>query len=89
MKLHYLLIVTALSASAVAAAADPAERASPLDRNSACMDRTVDASSGDCVVKDDGTPRRTYPPKRAAPVAAAASQPAPASSTMRKAAAGK
>jgi len=86
MKLYYLMMITALTASSVAGAADTSERASPVDRNSSCMDRNVDASSGNCVVKDDGTPRHTYPPRPAALTTAPTSVPqaAPAASTVRK-----
>jgi hypothetical protein len=64
MKIRLICFLLALCASAVAAAADSTGK-SPMDRNQACMDRTVDSSSGDCIIKDDGTPRQTYPPKRA------------------------
>jgi hypothetical protein len=68
MNLSTAAICAALAASVPAAAADSSDRTSPIDRNAACMDRTVDASTGKCVVKDEGTPRRTYPPRPAAPV---------------------
>ena len=84
MKLRYLMTVTALLAGSVAWAADTPNRTSPLDANAACMDRTVDASSGNCVTKDEGRPRRAYPPKTTPAGAAPASAPAPASSTVRK-----
>ncbi|MDB5810024.1 MAG: hypothetical protein JWN94_2146 [Betaproteobacteria bacterium] len=63
MKLHPILIVGMLVSSGLACAADSGERNSPVDNNAKCMDRTVDASSGNCVVKDEGRPRRTYPPR--------------------------
>ena len=75
------ILLATMAASAAAGAADTPDRASPVDANAACMDRTVDSSAGNCVVKDDGTPRRTYPPKSAPPVAAprtGAAAPAPA-----------
>ncbi|MEO8442030.1 MAG: hypothetical protein ABI547_06045 [Betaproteobacteria bacterium] len=89
MNLRTATICAALAASAPAAAADSSDRSSQIDRNAACMDRTVDASTGKCVVKDEGTPRRTYPPRPAAPVVnphAGATAPA---STVRGAGTGK
>jgi hypothetical protein len=67
MMLRITLFCGALAANAGALAADSSERNSPVDNNAACMDRNVDASSAKCVVKDDGTPRRTYPPKPSSP----------------------
>ena len=64
MRLRYLMVLTAFTLSAAAMGADSTDRVAPYDRNPACMDRATDASSGDCVVKDEGTPRRTYPPKQ-------------------------
>jgi hypothetical protein len=72
-----------LALLALTAGAHAADDRSPYDKNPACLDRTVDASTGDCVIKDDGTPRQKYPPravtgstpKGAAPVAAPASGP--------------
>ena len=58
-------IRTIVALAAVIATTAFAAEMAPPDRNAACMDRTVDASSGDCVIKDDGTPRHTYPPKHA------------------------
>ena len=57
MQLRYLMLLTALTFSGAAIAADTGERTSQVDKNSKCMDRTTDSSSGDCVVKDEGTPR--------------------------------
>lgn len=92
MKLHDLIILAAFMTGAVAYAADSTDRTSPLDSNAACMDRTVDASTGNCVVKDEGRPRHTYPPKPSVPVTAPAPAPvaptAPAS-TIRKSATSK
>ena len=65
--LRITLFCLALAANSAASAAEPSDRNSPVDNNAACMDRTVDASSAKCVVKDDGTPRRTYPPKPSGP----------------------
>jgi hypothetical protein len=67
MILRIATICVAFAASSAAFGADSSDRTSPLDNNAACMDRNVDASSGKCVVKDEGTPRRTYPPKPAGP----------------------
>ena len=61
MKLTYLAILMALSPAAIAA--DAGDRSSPLDNNPACMDRTADASTGNCVVPGEGTPRHRYPPR--------------------------
>ena len=89
MNLRTATICAALAVSVAAAAADSSDRSSPIDRNAACMDRTVDASTGNCVVKDEGIPRRTYPPKPSTPVVtphAGATAPA---WTVRGASAGK
>jgi hypothetical protein len=64
MKKQFIFFLLALCACAAATAADSTGK-SPMDRNQACMDRTVDSSRGDCIIKDDGAPRHTYPPKRA------------------------
>ena len=89
MKLDDLIILATFMAGTVAYAADSPDRTSPMDSNAACMDRTVDASTGNCVVKDEGTPRRTYPPKPSAPVSAPAPAPTSPVSTVRKSATGK
>ena len=65
MKLMTLIIFSAIAASQPVLAADDR---SPYDKNPACMDRNVDSTQSDCVIKDDGTPRQKYPP-RTAPVA--------------------
>jgi hypothetical protein len=83
MNLLTAIMLAAMAASAPAAAADSSERTSPLDRNAACMDRTVDASIGKCVVKDEGTPRRTYPPNSAAPIVTPHSGTTAPASTIR------
>jgi hypothetical protein len=77
MQLRLLFLITALALGQAAAAADSTERTAPYDRNPACMDRTADASTGNCVVQDEGTPRHTYPPKQSATTAT----PAPASTS--------
>lgn len=89
MNLGTATICAALAASVPAAAADTSDRTSPIDRNAACMDRTVDASTGKCVVKDEGTPRRTYPPRPAAPVVTPHAEGTAPTSTARGAGSGK
>ena len=84
MTLDRAMIFAAAAISTLAGAADSPDRASPIDRNPACMDRAVDASNPDCVVKDDGTPRRTYPPKSPTAVGSPASAPAAPASTVSK-----
>ncbi len=93
MKREFALIVTLLAMSPAAPAADTSDRTSPLDTNPACMDRTTDASTGNCVVPDEGKPRHAYPPKSSAvtpaPAPAPTPAPAPVSPTLRKSATGK
>ena len=89
MKLPHLMILTILATNPAAMAADSTERSSPLDDNPQCMDRTTDASAGNCVVKDAGMPRRTHSPKKVPASATRASAPAAASQTMGKSAIGK
>ena len=62
MKLEYLALIATLALSQSAMAIDAADK-SPADKNPKCMDRNVDSSSGDCIIKDEGTPRQTYPSK--------------------------
>ena len=62
MKFSYWIVSAMMAAGQHATAADTNERTSPVDSNPACMDRTTDASSGDCLIKDKGRPRHTYPP---------------------------
>ena len=88
MKLSCWMIITVLSAGSGAQAADTPNRTSPVDANAACMDRNVDSSSGNCVTKDEGKPRRAYPPKQAPAGSAPASAPSPSSPNVRKSAAG-
>jgi hypothetical protein len=57
----YRLILLALALSQTAHAADSGDT-SPYDTNPACMDTTVDASTGKCVIQTEGTPRQKYPP---------------------------
>ena len=95
MRLPNVMILAILAMSPAAMVADSTDRSSPLDNNPECMDRTTDASTGNCVVKDEGTPRRTHPPKKlpasATPASApaAVSGPPAASPTMGKSATGK
>ncbi len=65
MQISYWMVLTALTLSATAIAADATDRKAPYDSNPACMDRTTDSSTGNCVVKDEGTPRHAYPPRQA------------------------
>ena len=62
MKLEYVGIIAALVLSQSAFAVDAGD-SSPADKNPKCMDRTADSSTGDCIIKDEGTPRHRYPPK--------------------------
>lgn len=89
MKIIDFMALTILALSPSAMGADSSQRSSPLDRNPACMDRTNDASAGNCVVKDEGTPRRTYPPKPSPAAANPAVAPVAPSSAVRKSVGGK
>jgi hypothetical protein len=90
MLLRSLLALTMLLASAIGMGADSTDSSSPFDKNPACMDRTTDASTGNCVIKDEGTPRHTYPPKTPPSGGTPGPAPLPAgtSSTVRKSGAG-
>ena len=79
MRLCFMLVLAAFTISTAAIAADSTDRTAPYDRNPACMDRNTDASTGNCVVKDEGRPRRTYPPNQSSTGVVYA--PAPAGST--------
>lgn len=83
------LLFFTLAAGAAAHAAESSERASPVDRNAACMDRTVDASSGNCVLKDEGGPRRTHSPRSATPAETARTGAGAPASAVRNSGAGK
>ncbi len=85
MKLRYLLILTALVSSPTAHAADSGERSSPVDNNPACMDRTKDAASPECIPQTKGKPRHYVKPVK--PVTPSAQ--APAMAPQGKAAGGK
>jgi len=60
MKLLWIAVLAAMACSAPVRAADDR---SPYDKNPACMDRNVDSTQADCVIKDDGKPRHKYPPR--------------------------
>ncbi len=83
------LLFLTLTVGAAAYAAESSERTSPIDRNAACMDRTVDASRGNCVVKDDGAPRRTYPPRSSTPAETARPGAGAPASAVRNSSSGK
>ena len=80
MKIARIILFVAAVLAIPAYAADDR---SPYDKNPACLDRNVDSSTSDCIIKDDGTPRHTYPPrsttnsaiKPASPVAAPTATP--------------
>ncbi len=60
MKLLWIAVLAAMACSTPVRAADDR---SPYDKNPACMDRNVDSTQADCVIKDDGKPRHKYPPR--------------------------
>ena len=78
MRIELLFLAIGLALGAQAQAADTGG-ASPYDSNPACMDRTTDASTGNCVEQTEGTPRHKYPPP--GPAAAQPATPAPASTS--------
>ena len=59
LSMALLPLVVALSP--VVRAADASD-ASPYDKNPACLERT-DSATDNCVIRDEGTPRQTYPPR--------------------------
>jgi len=87
--LRITIFCIALAAHPAALAADSPERSSPVDNNAACMDRNVDASSAKCVVKEEGTPRHTYPPKSSGPAVNPRAGTIGPASTVRGTASGK
>jgi len=55
------------------AGVSPSNDVSPFDKHPECMNRSVDASTGKCIIQDSGTPRHLVPPKvpvKSKPVAA-------------------
>lgn len=73
MKITHMSLFIAAVLAIPAYAADDR---SPYDKNPACLDRNVDSSTGDCVIKDDGTPRHRYPPRATTPFAQPKATPA-------------
>jgi len=67
MKPLKLLISASLALFAFSqgAGAIDANDQSPYDKHPECLDRNVDSSTGNCVIKDEGTPRHYYPPRTA------------------------
>ena|ERR1700689_1287318 len=86
MKPGFILFLLLLPAAVAVQAADtpvnqkadsaksvsPSNDVSPFDKHPECMERSVDASSGKCIIQDGGTPRHLYPPKAPANSKAAA-----------------
>jgi hypothetical protein len=67
---------TGNQATSAKASVSPSDDRSPFDKHPECMDRSVDASSGNCIIQNAGSPRHRYPPKPHAaskPVAAPSS----------------
>lgn len=89
MTFRLIFALSLMAAGGIAAAAEPSPGTSPMDKNQACMDRTVDASAGDCVIKDEGTPRHTYPSKRPAQLPTQKPAQVAPSATIRGSSAGK
>ncbi len=85
MNLKHVILIAVLAHSSLAMSADSSERTTPLDDNPECTERT----NIDCVVKDDGTPRRTHPPKKVPASENGTSGPAIASPTVGNSAMGK
>ena len=56
-----IVVTLGCAASPALYAADAAD-VSPYDKNPACMEKTTDASTGNCIVQDEGTPRHRYAP---------------------------
>jgi hypothetical protein len=57
-----LIAILALSPDCYAADGLDTNRASPIDKNPACMDRNTNSSSGKCVEPSAGLPRHKRPP---------------------------
>jgi hypothetical protein len=66
---------TGNQAGSATASVSPSDDRSQFDKHPECMDRSVDASSGNCIIQDAGKPRHRYPPKpqTGKPVAASSS----------------
>ncbi len=63
MRTAELLVLLSIAAAGSAAAqTDPPP--SPYDTNPKCTQRTTDPNDPDCVLKQEGEPRHTYPPPR-------------------------
>lgn len=77
MKPAISLILAMVAISQPAFAADAR---SPYDKNPACLERNVDSTKSDCLIKDDGTPRQTYPPRKTTGTPPAAATPSTAPS---------
>ena len=60
MKKYIPAFLALIAISQCAGAVDASDK-SPYDKHPECLDRNVDSSKGDCIIKDDGTPRHTYP----------------------------
>jgi len=54
---------TGNQANSAKASVSPSDDRSQFDKHPECMDRSVDASSGNCIIQNTGTPRHRYPPK--------------------------
>lgn len=58
------MIAGAMMLAALPGMAPAQVPASPYDTNPSCTERTTDSNAPECVVKQEGEPRRTYPPPR-------------------------
>ena len=85
MNLQHVILIAVLAHSSLAMSADSSERTTPLDDNPECTER----AHVDCVVKDDGTPRRTHAPKKVSASEKGSSGPVIASPTVGKSAIAK
>lgn len=55
-----ILVLMAIAAAGSVGAQEPPR--SPYDTNPKCSQRDVATDDPDCVIPQEGTPRRTYPP---------------------------
>lgn len=85
MRLVIPALLAAIAISPSVGAVDARDR-SPFDKNPNCMDRNVDASKGDCIIKDTGTPRHRYPPPAKVVTPVPVTPPAAAAPVPREAA---